>query len=74
MDPVKVHTVMNWPAPQNLKELRGFLGFANFYQHFIQDFAQITRPLHDLTKKDHSWIWGVVQQQAFNLLKNSFTL
>ena len=74
MDPVKVHAVTSWPIPQNLKELRGFLGFANFYRRFIQDFARITRPLHDLTKKDHPWIWGASQQQAFNTLKNSFTL
>ena len=74
MDPVKVHAVTNWPTPRNLKELHGFLGFANFYRRFIQDFARITRPLHDLTKKDCSWIWGATQQQAFNTLKNSFTL
>jgi Reverse transcriptase (RNA-dependent DNA polymerase) len=74
MDPVKVHAVTSWPTPRNLKELCGFLGFANFYQCFIQDFTRITCPLHDLTKKDHSWIWGAAQQQAFNLLKNSFIL
>jgi hypothetical protein len=74
MDPVKVQAVTNWPVPRNLKDLRGFLGFANFYRRFIQDFARITRPLHDLTKKDRSWIWGAAQQQAFNQLKNSFTL
>ena len=74
MDPVKVHTVTNWPNPRNLRELRGFLGFANFYRRFIQDFARITRPLHDLTKKDTPWLWGQSQQQAFNSLKNSFTL
>ena len=74
MDPVKVHAVTNWPNPRNLRELRGFLGFANFYRRFIQDFARITRPLHDLTKRDAPWLWGQSQQQAFNSLKNSFTL
>ena len=74
MDPVKVHTVTGWPAPWGLRELRGFLGFANFYRRFIQDFSRIARPLNDLTKKDIPWIWGAAQQQAFNALKNAFSL
>ena len=74
MDPTKVRAVTSWPPPCNLKELRGFLWFTNFYRWFIQDFARVTRPLNDLTKKDMPWIWGSVQQQAFNSLKNSFTL
>ena len=74
MDPTKVRAVTGWPPPRNLKELRGFLGFANFYRQFIRDFARIARPLNDLTKKDTPWIWGSAQQQAFNSLKNSFTL
>ena len=74
MDPIKVHAVTNWPSPRNLRDLRGFLGFANFYYCFIQNFSRLAHPLNDLTKKDVPWIWGAAQQQAFNLLKNSLTL
>ena len=31
MDPSKVEAVRTWPTPKNLREVRGFLGFANFY-------------------------------------------
>ena len=74
MDPIKVHTITGWPAPRNQRELHGFLCFANFYCRFIQDFLRIARPLNDLTKKDTAWIWGATQQQAFNTLKNTFSL
>jgi len=37
MDPAKVDTVVDWPIPRNLVDVRSFLGFANFYRRFIQD-------------------------------------
>lgn len=73
MDPAKVKAVTEWPTPRNLKEVRSFVGFANFYRRFIRDFAKMARPLHDLTKKDEQWHWGPEQQQAFDRLKEAFT-
>jgi hypothetical protein len=72
MDPVKVKAVADWPTPRNLRELRGFLGFANFYRRFIKDFAKIARPLNDLTKKDVQWTWNGSQHRAFQTLKETF--
>ncbi|KIN98762.1 hypothetical protein M404DRAFT_31083 [Pisolithus tinctorius Marx 270] len=46
---------------------------ANFYCRFIKDFAQIARPLNDLTRKDQLWTWGPREQQAFDALKVAFT-
>ena len=50
--PVKTVAIKDWPAPTNLKELRSFIGFCNFYRMFIANFSQIAHPLHLLTKKD----------------------
>jgi hypothetical protein len=58
MDPVKVQAVKDWTPPTKLKEVRSFIGFANFYQHFIKDFSKICWPLHDLIKKDVPFVWG----------------
>jgi transposase InsO family protein len=73
MNEGKVHAIRNWPVPKKVRDVRAFLGFGNFYRRFIQDFAKITRPLNDLTKKDHPWIWGDPQQDAFDKLKEAFT-
>jgi hypothetical protein len=72
MDPGNVAAVRDWPTPTILKEVRAFIGFANFYRRFIQDFATLARPLHDLTKKDIPWQWHPEQQQAFDALKQWF--
>ncbi len=39
MDDKKVQSVLNWPQPKTVKELQRFLGFANFYRHFIRNFS-----------------------------------
>ena len=72
MDPVKVEAVKNWPTPTSPRNLRGFLGFANFYRRFIEGFAKKARPLNDLTRKDTKWNWGTEQQNAFQSLKEAF--
>lgn len=73
MDPVKIEAVKDWQAPTSLHDLRGFLGFANFYRQFIEGFAKRARPLNDLTQKDVRWNWGTAQQEAFQSLKDAFT-
>jgi len=73
MDPVKVQGVMDWPQPMKVKDIQSFIGFVNFYQRFIRNFSEITRPLHMLTRKSKDWSWGAAEQQAFNALKNATT-
>ena len=51
MDPAKVSGVTEWPIPTKQKKLKGFLGFLNFYQHFIKDFTTIAQPLNALTSE-----------------------
>jgi len=73
MDPIKVNAITHWLTPRNLHNLHGFLGFANFYHHFIKDFARLAHPPNDLTKKDTAWHWDGPQVDVFYLLKMSFT-
>jgi len=45
----KVNGVLSWLQPKNVKDIRKFLGLANYYRRFIKDFAQIARLMNVLT-------------------------
>jgi len=52
MEEEKVKGVMEWPTLKCVKDVQKFLGLANYYHQFIEGFASIARPLHDMVKKD----------------------
>jgi len=49
MEAEKVDRVLSWPQPKNMRDVRKFLGLANYYRRFIKDFTQVTRPMNVLT-------------------------
>ena len=51
LDPEKIELVKNFPVPKTVRQVQSLLGLANYYRRFVQDFAKIVSPLHDLTKK-----------------------
>ena len=69
----KLQAIHDWPAPTNVRQVRGFLGFCNFYRHFILNYAHIARPLHKLTQQNRKWNWDKEEQDAFEQLKHAFT-
>ena len=52
MEKEKVNRVLSWPEPKNVKDVRKFLGLANYYRRFIKDFTQVARPMNTLMRKD----------------------
>ncbi|MBW0566994.1 hypothetical protein O181_106709 [Austropuccinia psidii MF-1] len=52
MDQAKVQLILNWPPPRNLKDIQSFLGFANFYHHFIKNYSKKISSLTSFLKKD----------------------
>jgi RNase H-like domain found in reverse transcriptase/Reverse transcriptase (RNA-dependent DNA polymerase)/Integrase zinc binding domain/Chromo (CHRromatin Organisation MOdifier) domain len=73
MNPQKVQSVLEWPCPKSVNDLQSFLGFANYYRRFIQDYSAIVTPMTKLLKKDATFVWNNTAQAAFHILKSRFT-
>ena len=51
VDPAKIEAVVNWKSPQNVTEVRSFLGLAGYYRISMRVFSVITSPLTKLLRK-----------------------
>lgn len=69
-DPTNAAKILQWKEPQNVTELKQFLGCCTYYRKFIPNFSQLAKPLFDITKKTSSLIWTDDCQKAFNALKS----
>jgi len=72
-DPAKIEAIKEYPVPRKVKDVRAFLGLANYYRTFVKDFAKIAGLLHELTRKGLKFQWTNECQAAFHLLKTALT-
>ena len=70
-DPAKVKAIVDWPIPQNQKDLRMWLGLANYLHKYSHNYADVARPLSNLLKKDVQWCWDTEDCEAFETIKKS---
>jgi hypothetical protein len=74
MSPDKIEVVLQWKSPSSLVETQSYLGFANFYRRFIQDYSKVARPLTELTiSSPKEWRWTNEAELGFQELKERFT-
>ena len=69
--PNKLDSIKHMPAPNSAKEIKQFLGLTGYYRKFVPRFADISRPLTTLTKKDVKFEWTSACQKSFELLKET---
>ena len=69
----RINAVKRAPAPQNVSELRSFLGMVQYYHSFLPGQATILAPLHRLLQKNVRWEWTDGCQKAFEACKEGLT-
>ena len=50
--------------PENVTQLRAFLGMLNYYHCFLPDIATVLEPLHRLLRQGTKWCWKTKQHEA----------
>ena len=68
-NPRLVEAVKVYPQPQNVKEVRQFLGLSSYYRCFIEKFAAVVQPLTALTRNNIVFEWTAGCQELFDGLK-----
>ncbi|MGH7240308.1 MAG: pol polyprotein, partial [Candidatus Saccharimonadales bacterium] len=71
--PAKIEAIKSWPTPTSVKDVRSFLGLANYYRKFVSGFSRIAGPLHKLVEKKNKWEWGTEQEKSFVALKEALS-
>ena len=69
----KVDAVLNAPVPQNVAQLRSFLGLINYYNRYLPNLAPVIKPLNELLEKNRKWVWFDACQKAFENVKQLIT-
>ena len=68
-DESKVKLILDWPIPENQKELQQFMGSVNYLSKFLAFLSDLHAPLQLLLKKDSEFIWTDTHTIAFNCIK-----
>ena len=72
-DPALIEKVTGWDPPQNLKEVRTFLGLTGYYRRFVPAYGDVAEPLVRLTDGKTPFEWTPACQKAFEQLKTCLT-
>ena len=72
-DPDKTAAIQALSRPTTVKQVRSFLGMANYYRNCIPNYANIAAPLTELTRKNQRFHWTHHHDKSFQTLKKALT-
>ena len=70
-DQRKVKAIAEFPTPENITDLRSFLGLVNQLGSFSSDTAAAAEPLRDLLRPNYTWAWTETHSMAFEAVKKA---
>lgn len=65
----KIEAIAKIKRPENLTELKAFLGMLNYYAKFIKNYAKLVSPLYELSRQNVKWQWTQEREVAFKTAK-----
>uniref|UniRef100_A0A3B3Q5Y7 ribonuclease H n=1 Tax=Paramormyrops kingsleyae TaxID=1676925 RepID=A0A3B3Q5Y7_9TELE len=69
----KIEAVLKAPKPENVSQLRSYLGLVNYYHKFLQNLASVLYPLNALLQIGTKWHWSDKCEKAFTETKRLIT-
>jgi hypothetical protein len=69
VDPSKVKDALSWNTPQNVSDIKSFLGLAGYYRRFIEGFSKISKPMTELLEKGKTFEWTQGMKAIFKNLR-----
>src|SRR5882757_8925438 len=73
VDPEKIESIMNWPTPRNVTNVRYFMGLARYYRRFIEGVSKVAHAITSLQKKGMKFEWTSRCEEIFQRLKSLLT-
>ena len=71
--PDKVNAIKNAPTPQNVRQLKSYLGILSYYSKYLPNLSSTLAPLYQLLCKNNKWRWSEVESKAFEHSKSLLT-
>ena len=65
----RIEAILKLEPPRIPKGCKSFAGMVNFLSMFCLELQKLLKPIYDLTRKSRPFIWGKVQQESFEQIK-----
>jgi hypothetical protein len=73
VDPDKIKSILDWPTPKDVSNIRSSMGLAGYYRRFIKGFSNIGCPITSVQKKGVKFVWTIECEESFHQLKHLLT-
>jgi hypothetical protein len=73
VDLEKIRSIMEWPTPKDVSDIKSFMDLERYYKRFIKGFSKIGCPITTLQKKGAKFTWKQECEERFQSLKHLLT-